>query len=117
MKIKMKALKAMRYRTKPMRAGKEFYCTRHAARVFTALRKAVQVPSDPAPAKPVKSEAFRDPLDDLRARYEALAGSAPDRRWGENRLRHEIEALEAVDPVDEMERDAEDDGSPDIVDG
>lgn len=40
---------------------------------------------NPAPAS--------DPLDELRADYEALAGSAPDKRWGADRLRAELEAL------------------------
>jgi hypothetical protein len=34
-----------------------------------------------------------DPLDELRADYETLTGTAPDKRWGEKRLRDELELL------------------------
>lgn len=36
-----------------------------------------------------------DVLAEYRADYEALAGSAPDKRWGVERLRKELEALAA----------------------
>lgn len=69
--------------------GALFSATRGDARTFRALGWATDAPKQveaaPQPA-PVES-APRETLADLRARFEAEKGDAPDLRWGVTRLR------------------------------
>ncbi|WP_174873205.1 hypothetical protein [Enterovirga aerilata] len=88
MKTDLIATKAMRYGGRSLEAGDAFRAaTPRDARILTAIRKAELAPDvDPEEA----AKATR--LDELRSEYEAVAGEAPDLRWGAPRLEEEIEA-------------------------
>lgn len=108
-RVPMIATKAMRYRTRRLRAGDRVYLTPSEAVVYRAVGLAGDAPAAKAPApraavrppkvdKPVEP---RDPeLDQLRAEYESLTGAKPDRRWRAERLRTEITDLMASSPIE-----------------
>jgi hypothetical protein len=125
MKVTVVAQKPTRYRGRKIRKGETFAVDPRTARVFGALGRArlaaeaelgdplpARRPLDPAPVHvpAVPNPVDPDPLAGLRAEYEALTGSAPDRRWGDARLRTAIrdhkdaavaaakEAVEADEP-------------------
>lgn len=100
MKVTVVAQKSTRHRGKLYRKGETFAVPPQTARVFGALGKARLVAEaelgDPLPARPPRDvppaprTVEPDPLAGLRSEYEALTGAAPDRRWGEARLRSGI---------------------------
>lgn len=55
------------------------------------MEESPYVEATKASEKPVEKTDDRE-LDDLRGQYEELFGEAPDGRWGEKRLRDEIDA-------------------------
>ena len=71
MKQKMKALKAMTYATRRLRAGDEFEASRRDARILAAIGRADYAP-DPEPVAP---------LADARAEYQAKIGKRPFHGW------------------------------------
>jgi len=70
------ARKSMNYATRALKAGDVFAAPQRDARILIAIGKA-----DPAPV---------DPMEELRKEAAAL-GVKVDARWGEARLRAEIE--------------------------
>ena len=77
MKQRMKALKAMTYATRRLRAGDEFDAPRRDARILAAIGRAdyAQAAAAAAPVEPV------DPLADARAEYQAKIGKRPFHGW------------------------------------
>lgn len=98
------AQKSTRYRSKLYRKGKRFEVPPQTARLYGALGRArlaaeaelgdplpSRMPQDRPPAAPMPPrDAGPDPLAHLREEYEGITGLAPDKRWGEARLRTEI---------------------------
>lgn len=102
MTVRMVALKSTRYRGRLYRQGDEFDAPVRVADLYRKLRRAMDVDvlredapaSEPAPGASQSRalEAAQDGLtvEALRAEFQALTGTAPDRRWGEARLRSAI---------------------------
>jgi hypothetical protein len=113
-KVKLTASKNFTYGRLRLRGGQEFSATRADARILLALayaRHASQRPDEPfvpaaeppefrrvdaVPAAEVPQPISAKALEVLRAKFLALAGSAPDRRWGAGRLTAEISRLEIM---------------------
>ena len=71
MNQRMKAVKAMTYATRRLRAGDDFMASRRDARILAAIGRAEYAPD----AEPV------DPLADARAEYQAKIGKRPFHGW------------------------------------
>lgn len=111
MTVRMVALKSIRYRGRLYRQGEEFDAPVRVAKLYQRLRRAVEAeavaPESPIPESPPDPgasralEAAQDGLaiEALRAEFEAVTGSAPDRRWGEARLRSAIRDAQAAPPT------------------
>jgi hypothetical protein len=80
MKVQQVAVTPMTYAHRMLTVGETFMATRRDARILKAIGRSVDAPSGSA-------------LDSLRLQYEKASGFSPDKRWGEKRLRQEIEAL------------------------
>lgn len=76
-KVQQVAVVPMTYAHRALTVGDTFTATRRDARILKAIGRSADAPSDP--------------LASLRARYESVSGFAADKRWGESRLRREIE--------------------------
>jgi hypothetical protein len=115
MKTKLVALKSFRYRTRRLRAGDEFAASPMEARVMKAIKRAVDAPvrSERAFVETVVAKAVEtfpkrtddaaavDRLEAIRTEYQEISGQPADRRWGEARIRSEIDALRADDGKDD----------------
>lgn len=113
MTVRMVALKSTRYRGRLYRAGEEFDAPVRVAELYRKLRRAVEadavlaetpMPESPGPGASRALEAAQEGLaiEALRAEFEAFTGSAPDRRWGEARLRGAIREAKAAPSVQEL---------------
>lgn len=103
MAVTVTALKPTRYRGRLYRKGESFKVeSDRTARIYGTLGRAhiarEAVLGDPisAVALEVQQVSPPDQLAALRAEYETLAGSAPDGRWGEARLRSEVDDFKAL---------------------
>lgn len=76
-----------------LRRGDSVRLTRANAKLYKALGVAEDAPAQVVPAEapaPARTPATGGTLEQLRARFEAEKGAAPDRRWGLTRLRAEL---------------------------
>lgn len=103
MAVTITALKSTRYRGRLYRKGESFKVeSDRTARIYGTLGRA-RIAAEDVLGDPISSVVVEvqqvsppDPLAALRAEYEALAGSAPDGRWSEARLRSEIDDFKAL---------------------
>lgn len=80
--VEQVATQPMTYAHRMLTVGDTFMATRRDAKILQALRRSKDAPSSPSE------------LESLRMQYEKASSMSADKRWGERRLRQEIEALQ-----------------------
>lgn len=93
---RLRATKPIRFAGRKLRVGEEFDATKAHARIFKEVLRAAEDIPDPDPAEMRREE--------LRARATGL-GVDVDRRWGVDRLEHEIASAEEASRRQYQRRD------------